>query len=585
MKIRADEPMGLLPLGPALVLGMLRNLRGFNTGAWIKTKQNVIESYLRSANLSAVVVGVSGGIDSAIVAGILAPLMRRDNPVLKRLELLCLPSFNDDGVTGQSSALHRANVLANHLNVPLRTIDLQPSLTSLRASLQNETGITAQSWAAGQGVALLRTTALYQTAALLSQEGFPALVVGTTNRDEGTYLGYVGKASDGMVDIQIISDLHKSEVYDVAYYLGLPKELIEVVPTGDMFDACPDTDVFGAPYDAVELLILAKSLLTDQQWEEEQLKWSEEDRHVWQKMVANLTALHGYNAHKYLVRSPAVHLDLMESAMPGGWHPSSPEPYSLPSTLVAPRAALRVLPAGNRLDWVSQKLPILPYEDKDALIIEIPSLLSSEGMDLLKNELSNGPWRSADKHGKWQTGRTSAVPEPDDDVGSWRTTFEDEAFANALWKTLKHYLPAYRESKDESRFDTEGAVAWRPIGVSSVFRVINYLDGGVLVPHYDSPFLIDGRRRTGMSVVIYIDAAEGGDLRFVKDNQNDDNVKQWDFADWSRFPHPHEIISSHSTVAGSAWLFDHRILHDSSPILSGSKMAIRTDIIFEKVGP
>ena len=78
--------------------------------------------------------------------------------------------------------------------------------------------------------------ALYSITAMLTTYNMRSVIVGTTNRDEGLYLGYIGKASDGMVDLQPISDLHKSQVRLVAKYLDVPQSILDVTPTGDMFD-------------------------------------------------------------------------------------------------------------------------------------------------------------------------------------------------------------------------------------------------------------------------------------------------------------------------------------------------------------
>lgn len=68
----------------------------------------------------------------------------------------------------------------------------------------------------------MRAPAVYYVAQLLSQEGNAAVVMGTGNKDEDYYLGYFCKAGDGVVDVSLISDLHKSEVFQVAKFLHVP---------------------------------------------------------------------------------------------------------------------------------------------------------------------------------------------------------------------------------------------------------------------------------------------------------------------------------------------------------------------------
>lgn len=586
MKIRAEAPVLTLPSAATATLMRLRALRGFDPAAWCEAKIAALLDYLTQASLSSVVLGVSGGVDSGLVAALLSRAAARPSSALRRIELLSLPSFNDAGVSGQTASAHRAQVLATALDLPLREVDLCPGAMPLRSSLARATGITPDPWAAGQGVAVLRTFALYQTASLLAQAGCPGLVAGTTNRDEGAYLGYVGKASDGMVDLQLISDLHKSEVFAAAAYMGVPAEILSAIPTGDMFDASPDTAVFGAPYDAVELLILSRTLLRPEEWAAEQAHWPSEDRNAWSGIEANLEQLHAINAHKYAVRSPAVHLDLMDSAMPGGWHPNAPESFMPPTTLRSDRPAPRVFPAGDRRQWVARTLPVAPPADTDALRVHIPQLLSLQGQLILSRELDRGLWRSANHQGRWQDGAQSHAPFASPDIGSWRTTIEDAPFAAALWETLRHYLPSFRNAHAKSRFDGHDAALWRPVGVNPVFRAIRYEAGGVLVPHYDGPFELSPRIRSGMSLVIYLDTeqAHGGDLRWIRDPQRSVPRQECDFSDWAGPPAAEEVEAVCSIAPGSAWVFDHRQLHDSSLLVSGSKVLLRTDIYFEKVG-
>ena len=586
MKIRADHIVQTLPPGPLQTLGRLRALRGFDAQRWLDAKVEAMAHYWRQAGLSGAVLGVSGGIDSAVVAGLLDRVARLDNSPLARWEMLALPALADEGVTGQVEAVARAKELEAAFGHPVREVDVSQGMPALRGPLAQGLGIPVQPWASGQAVAVSRTLLLYQAASLLAQEGHPALVVGTTNRDEGAYLGYVGKASDGMVDLQVISDLHKSEVYAVARLLGVPASILKVVPTGDMFDACADTDVFGAPYDAVELLILSRTLLNDEAWQAEKARWSLEDRQVWEQAQASLEALHRYNAHKYNVGSPAVHLDLMDSAMPGGWRPSHPESWAWPSTVATERPAPRALPAGDRRQWVRACSPEEHRApDEDGLRLFVPSLITPVGLDTVMASLESGPWQAADRHGQWRQGVRSEAPSANE--GSWRTTVDDPALAAALWEALRHRLPAFRCWSSSSKFDGAGTPVWRPVGINPVFRVMRYQEGGWLVPHYDGPFVMDARRQTGMTVVLYLEESPGGggQLRFLKDDQQYLPFEQRCFDDKTEPATEADVETIARTRPGDAWVFDHRQLHDSSLLTHGRKTLIRTDVIFEKVGP
>ena len=186
------------------------------------------------------------------------------------------------------------------------------------AALGPDHGSTA--WAEGQLLSVVRTPALYYAAALLQAQGYSSLVVGTTNRDEGAYLGFFGKASDGMVDLQPISDLHKHEVVLLAQHLGVPQEILDAPPAGDVYDGRTDAEMIGAPYWAVELHALLRCAGQDPLQATALLDDPAEQRQ-WQTFVDAIEDHHRRNAHKYRVGSPAVHLDVYPRAVPGGWGP------------------------------------------------------------------------------------------------------------------------------------------------------------------------------------------------------------------------------------------------------------------------
>ena len=128
----------------------------------------------------------------------------------------------------------------------------------------------------------------------------------------------MGKASDGMVDIQLISDIHKSEVYEVARELNIPESIINVIPSGDMYDNRTDETVFGASYDFVELYLNYLNMEENQK-KELVSSLDEESKEQFEFYSKNLENLHKYNLHKYMAKSPAIHLDLYDSSVKGGW--------------------------------------------------------------------------------------------------------------------------------------------------------------------------------------------------------------------------------------------------------------------------
>jgi NAD+ synthase (glutamine-hydrolysing) len=279
---------------------------------------------MRHFKLSACIVAVSGGIDSAAVLGIVHRASKWPNSPIKKIVPVLLPDLSSKGVTGQQDATDRGKLVCAKFGLAPIIINVKKSVESIKKSVDSGIGIVGEKWAEGQLVPYTRTPTLYYIASLLSQEGTPSIICGTTNKDEGAYLGYVGKASDGMVDVQLISDLHKSEVYEISSKMEIPDAILNTAPTGDMYDGRIDVDVFGAPYDFVELYLTYLSYNKSNQ-----LRFldtlDEEGRNYFEKYSANLENLHKYNLHKYLSGSPAVHLDVITNKVPGKW--GAPTPF------------------------------------------------------------------------------------------------------------------------------------------------------------------------------------------------------------------------------------------------------------------
>jgi len=294
------------------ILKEYRDLRNFKTLYWIEKKINLINDYFRVNKLSGAVLGVSGGIDSAIALGLLVHAAQKENSPIKMIKPILIPAREYVGATNQDDSISRGLDLCSTFNVkPALFKNLTKISQLISEELESILDLPTSPWTNGQLVAYARTPILYNSSSILTDNGYPSLVIGTINLSEGGYLGYVGKASDGMVDLQIISDLYKSEVYKVAVALGVPNSIINVTPSGDMFDGRSDEEVFGATYDAVELYHLwlqngsDPSLLIDENFI---------------KIKENLEKLHMYNQHKYTYSSPSIHLDILNAHIPGGWN-------------------------------------------------------------------------------------------------------------------------------------------------------------------------------------------------------------------------------------------------------------------------
>jgi NAD+ synthetase len=298
------------------LLAELRQVRGFETDAYIHRKLAAINLFFTTNNLDAAVLGLSGGVDSAVVFCLLLAASQVEGSPIRKILPLPMPIYGE-GATNQDQAESKAIHLMKDKGFKDYLIfDLT---AAYQAIVKDAPG---DAWAQGQLASVLRTPALYYHAALLQSQGYASIVVGTTNRDEGSYIGFFGKASDGMVDLQPIADIHKSEVYKVAKKLGVSEVILRAKPSGDVFDGRCDEEMIGAPYWALELYLLIKDFSFHQPVDVPRVLQTalpeEEFRRLCQ-YIEQIEALHEKNKHKYAVGSPARFIDVMQRKVRGGW--------------------------------------------------------------------------------------------------------------------------------------------------------------------------------------------------------------------------------------------------------------------------
>jgi NAD+ synthase len=186
------------------------------------------------------VVGISGGVDSSVVAALCVRSVGASRVVAVRLP--CGDAGDD---------VHYQTMLVDHLGVISRKVDLTGSFWKMCEELALDPGWEQNRLRCGNIKARLRMTALYDFAA--AERG---LVVGTTNRSEYE-IGYATKYGDHGVDLEPLQDFLKGEVLALGWLLGLPEPLVIRVPTAGLWEGQTDEGEIGMSYDDLDRILAA----------------------------------------------------------------------------------------------------------------------------------------------------------------------------------------------------------------------------------------------------------------------------------------------------------------------------------------
>lgn len=199
-----------------------------------------LRDYAQGAKSKGFVVGVSGGIDSAVTSTLCAKT---------GLEVLCLEMPIHQGTEQIGRAvMHIAWLMEHYPNVSRERVDLGPVYDRLVEAFPPAKGEGSLDLALANSRARLRMTSLYYFAGLRG-----LLVAGTGNKVEDFGIGFFTKYGDGGVDLSPIADLLKSEVYALGGELGINRDIMEAAPTDGLWgDSRTDRDQIGASYPELE---------------------------------------------------------------------------------------------------------------------------------------------------------------------------------------------------------------------------------------------------------------------------------------------------------------------------------------------
>ncbi len=196
-----------------------------------------IRDYSQNSGIETLVVGVSGGIDSAVVSTLCSMTGLR-------VIVLNMP-IHQDKILDSRSDKHIEWLKENFKNVESKKIDLTKTFEIFSDCFEEE---DTDSLSLANSRARLRMTTLYQIAA--TNRG---IVVGTGNKVEDFGVGFFTKYGDGGVDISPIADLMKTEVWEMSKEMGIIQEIIDAPPTDGLWDdGRTDEEQLGASYSEIE---------------------------------------------------------------------------------------------------------------------------------------------------------------------------------------------------------------------------------------------------------------------------------------------------------------------------------------------
>lgn len=203
-----------------------------------------LKDYAIKANVNGFVIGISGGIDSAVTSTLCAQT---------GLKTLCIEMpIHQDVKQVNRGKEHIEQLKQRFSNIFNTVTDLTATFETFKSEVPISEDETKYNLSLANTRARLRMTTLYYHAGING-----LLVAGTGNKVEDFGVGFYTKYGDGGVDLSPIADLMKSDVYALAEFLNVPKSIQNAAPTDGLFgDSRTDEDQLGASYDELEWAML-----------------------------------------------------------------------------------------------------------------------------------------------------------------------------------------------------------------------------------------------------------------------------------------------------------------------------------------
>jgi len=206
----------------------------------------ILVKFLRDAvykvGFSRAVIGLSGGIDSALAAYLVAEAIGPQNVLALRMPYR----------TSSPDSLADAQAVIDALGIQSDTVDITPMVDPLLARFPDTNNVRR-----GNIMARMRMVVLYDQSA-----AFGGLVIGTSNKTE-TLLGYSTVYGDNAAGVQPIADLYKTQVRQLGRALGLPPSILAKPPSADLWAGQTDENELGFTYETADQVLY---LLVDERY-------------------------------------------------------------------------------------------------------------------------------------------------------------------------------------------------------------------------------------------------------------------------------------------------------------------------------
>ena len=202
----------------------------------VESLKGFIRDSVARVNAKGVVIGLSGGIDSAVVTKLCADAIGPEN-VLNVFMPTRVTSPEDYKVTAELSSLW---------GTEFRVVDVQPAVDALVAVLLSDAETPLER---GNISARCRMIVLYNMAKKRQY-----LVMGTSNQSE-IMMGYFTKFGDGACDVTPLANMYKTEVRQIAALIGVPEEIIVKPPSAGLWEGQTDEKEMGIKYEDLDAIL------------------------------------------------------------------------------------------------------------------------------------------------------------------------------------------------------------------------------------------------------------------------------------------------------------------------------------------